>query len=272
MTKVFFFIATLVMLCASILLALLLERLDTALSSIAEVARRTQLTSIRIIPVIQPRTPDRHLSALRESLSLPCAKFFHSFAKDLFHATLSAKILQITSAVPSAGKTTIACNVARALAEDGHRVLLIDADLRLPDVHRFFGLRNELGLSTVLEERSTLGEVLQQTPELALLDILTSGPVPPFPSVLLDSDAMHALLGRCLEIYSHILLDSPPVLSAAEGVTLAAQAEAVLLVVRHGNSALDVLRARDLLVYSGIPIAGFVFNAAPTRRAKITLE
>jgi len=271
-TKAFFFFAALIAVRVSLLLALLLERLDTALCSSAEVAHRTQLTSFGNIPKIQPRSMNRHLNAPHNSLISPRAKFFHSFAKDLLHATSSAKILQITSAVPSAGKTTIACNLARILAKDGHRVLLIDADLRLPGVHRFFGLRNGLGLSTVLEGKSTLEEVLQQTPELSLLDILTSGPLPPFPSALLDSDAMLALLGRCLEVYSHILLDSPPILSAAEGAALARQAEAVLLVIRHGSSALDVLQGRDLLLRSGVPITGFVLNATPTRGTKITLE
>ncbi len=264
MTKVFFFIAPPLMVCGSILLALLLERLDTALYSVAEAERRTQLTSFGILAKIQPRDLNRHLSAPHE--------YFHSFATLLIHATSSAKILQITSAVPSAGKTTIACNLARMLAEGGHRVLLIDADLRRPHVHDLLGLPNNLGLSTLLEGKCTLEEVLQRALKVPLLDILTSGPVPPFPSLLLNSDAMRTLLKRCRKVYSHILLDSPPVLSAAEGITLATQAEAVVLVIRHGNSALDILRARDLLLHSEVSITGFVLNATPTRRTKITLE
>ena len=99
-------------------------------------------------------------------------------------------------------------------------------------------------------------------PEIPNLDILPSGPVPPFPAEMLSSDAMDVLLKRCGELYSYVVIDSPPILSVTDGVILARQADAVVLVVRHGKSSKHVVRrARDLLLRSGAPITGIVLNA-----------
>ena len=99
-------------------------------------------------------------------------------------------------------------------------------------------------------------------PEVPNLDILPSGPVPPFPTEMLSSEAMAALLAHCGEIYTHVVIDSPPILSVTDGVMLAREADAVVLVVRHGKSSKHVVRrARDLLVRSGAPMAGIVLNA-----------
>jgi succinoglycan biosynthesis transport protein ExoP len=172
------------------------------------------------------------------------------------------KFVLFTSATPSEGKTTTASNLACVLAQGDARVLLIDADLRRPNVHHRFGLIGKLGLTSVLAGTTTFEEAVQNVPEVPNLDILPSGPVPPFPTEMLSSEAMRALLERLGGIYSHVVIDSPPILSVTDGVILARVVDAVVLVIRHGKASKHIIqRARDLLLRSGAPMAGLVLNA-----------
>jgi capsular exopolysaccharide synthesis family protein len=156
----------------------------------------------------------------------------------------------------------VSSNLAVILAQRGTRVLLIDADLRRPNVHHRFGLNGKLGLSTVLSGQNTLEEAVQPVKEVPGLDILASGPVPPFPTEMLSSQTMSDLLKHAGTQYEYVLLDSPPILSVTDGVLLSRQVDAVILVVRHGKSSKNVVRrGRDLLVRSGAPMAGVVLNA-----------
>jgi capsular exopolysaccharide synthesis family protein len=114
----------------------------------------------------------------------------------------------------------------------------------------------------VLTGAMRLEEAVQHVPEAPNLDILPSGPVPPFPTEMLSSDVMDKLLQRCKEAYTHVIIDSPPVLSVTDGVILARDVDAVVLVVRHGKSSKHIVRrARDLLLRSGAQITGIVLNA-----------
>ena len=114
----------------------------------------------------------------------------------------------------------------------------------------------------MLSGQTTLEESVQAIAEVPGLDILASGPVPPFPTEMLSSTTMTDLLKFAGTIYTHIVLDSPPILSVTDGVLLSRQVDAVVLVVRHGKSSKHVVRrGRDLLVRSGAPLAGIVLNA-----------
>jgi capsular exopolysaccharide synthesis family protein len=141
-------------------------------------------------------------------------------------------------------------------------VLLIDADLRRPNVHHRFGLNGKVGLSTYLSGQTTLEGSVQPVAEVPGLDIMASGPVPPFPTEMLSSQTMVDLLKHAGELYTYVVLDSPPILSVTDGVLLSRQVDAVIMVVRHGKSSKHVVRrGRDLLVRSGAPMAGIVLNA-----------
>jgi len=255
-----------------IAIAFLMEALDTGLRSIAEIESITELPSLAIIPrgrrssadqAASLTTAQRNISVLTQPKS-QFAEAFRSLRTSLLLSTAGhpPKFILSTSATPSEGKTTIATNLAAILAQRDTRVLLIDADLRRPNVHHRFGLNGKTGLTTVLTGTTTLEEAVQNVPEIPNLDILPSGPVPPFPTEMLGSEAMESLLKRCGEIYDHIVIDSPPILSVTDGVLLARQSDAVVLVVRHGKSSKHVVRrARDLLLRSGAPITGIVLNA-----------
>jgi len=259
-------------LLAGIVIAFLMEALDTGLRSIAEIESITELPSLAIIPRARRSSVDqagtlttaqRNIGILTQPKS-QFAEAFRSLRTSLLLSNTShpPKYIVLTSATPSEGKTTAASNLAAILAQKDTRVLLIDGDLRRPNVHHRFGLNGKIGLTTVLTGATTLEDTVQRVPEIPNLDILPSGPVPPFPTEMLSSGAMEAILKRCGELYNYIVIDSPPILSVTDGVILARQADAVVLVVRHGKSSKHVVRrARDLLLRSGAAITGIVLNA-----------
>jgi len=263
---------TAVGLVAGILLAFLLESLDTGLRSIAEIESITELPSLAIVPRAKRSAPEQvsAMSTVERNVSVltqPKSQFteaFRSLRTALLLSTVGRepRFILFTSATPSEGKTTTASNLAVILSQRGTRVLLIDADLRRPNIHHRFGLNGKLGLSTVLSGQTRLEDSVQQVREVPGLDILASGPVPPFPTEMLSSETMAELLRQAGELYTHVVIDSPPILSVTDGVLLSRQVDAVVLVVRHAKSSKHIVRrARDLLVRSGAPLAGIVLNA-----------
>jgi len=141
------------------------------------------------------------------------------------------KILVVTSAQPLEGKTTTAANIAMALAVGGSRVLLVDADMRRPGLHRSLRLTNERGLSQVLAGQARVRDVIQRTVDPNLLAI-TAGRTPPNPSELLSSERMKTLLTNLAHgPFDWIIIDTPPVLAVTDAVILAPLVSAVTFVI-----------------------------------------
>jgi succinoglycan biosynthesis transport protein ExoP len=264
-------IDTFVMLIFGVILAFLLESLDTGLRSVAEIEAVSGLPSLALIPRARRSVSDETSlsTAMRNlgTLSSPKSQFSEAFRALRTSLLLSVaggepQVILLTSATPSEGKTTVSINLACVLAQRNVRVLIIDADLRRPTVHHRFGLNGKVGLTSVLTGSASLEEAIQTVPEIPQLDVLVSGPVPPFPTEMLSSETMHQLLDRCKGMYTHIVMDSPPLLSVTDSVVLARDADAVVMIVRHGKSSKHAMRrARDLLIRSGAPVTGIVLNA-----------
>jgi succinoglycan biosynthesis transport protein ExoP len=255
-----------------IIVAFILESLDTGLRSVAQVELVTQLPSLSVIPRIRRIGGDAGspLSVAQSNIGVLAtsksqfSEAFRSLRTSLLLASTGhpPKIVLVASSTPTEGKTTVATNLACILAQRETRVILIDADLRRPNVHHRFGLNGRVGLSTVLAGGSTIEDAVRTVPEVPNLDVLCSGPVPPFPTEMLSSEAMVDLLHHCASVYTHVVIDSPPILSVTDGVILARQADAVILVVRHGKSSRHVVRrARDLLIRAGAHLTGVVLNS-----------
>ena len=263
---------TVMFLLGGIVIAFIMDGLDTGLHNIHEIESVMNMPSLAIIPQAKRAsveqmalmsTAQRNINVLTQPKS-QFTEAFRTLRTSLMLSTAGQppKFILFTSAMPSEGKTTMASNLACILAQGNVRVLLVDADLRRSNIHHRFGLTGKLGLTTILTGTSTLEETLQHVPEAPNLDILPSGPVPPFPTEMLSSDAMVALMERLGKMYTHVVIDSPPVLSVTDAVVIGHMVDAVVLVVRHGKESKNVMRrARDVLARTGAPVAGLVLNA-----------
>lgn len=178
------------------------------------------------------------------------------------------KTLVITSSEELEGKTTIAINLAIAFSEVGKKVLLIDTDLREPTVHNSLMLRNNIGLSDILSERTSIAECIQQS-NVTNLDILTSGQIPSKPSELLGSQKMEVFISQVRENYDLIIFDSPPTLTVADSIILSNICDSVLLVIKSdGNNAETIETARDMLLNTKAHFLGAVLNGAVRNKRK----
>jgi capsular exopolysaccharide synthesis family protein len=170
--------------------------------------------------------------------------------------------ISLSSALAEEGKSTTATNLATVLAQLGRKVLLVDADLRRPRLHRAFGVEGARGLSTYLSGMEDDPLVLVERTSVEGLALLASGPIPPNPAELLDSERFASFGARLLEAgFDHVLFDSPPVLSVADPVLVGKAVDAVLLVVRAHRTPKDAVRAAvEKLVQAKIRPVGTVLN------------
>jgi capsular exopolysaccharide synthesis family protein len=172
------------------------------------------------------------------------------------------KVIMVTSALPQEGKTTTSINCAVVLAQKGTRVLLIDADLRRPSIHKTLGMGPRSGLSNVLTGSSTLEQTITRTAILPNLFVLPAGTPPPNPAELLASANMRDVLAKLREEYDHIVVDTPPSLSVTDAVVLSPRADAVVLVIRSGQTSKQALRrSRDILAQVNAKVVGVLLNA-----------
>lgn len=175
-------------------------------------------------------------------------------------ADQAIKSIVLTSTGPGEGKSTTASNLATVYAQQGLRVLLIDADLRKPTSHYTFRLENHVGLTNVLTKQSTLGQAVQGT-EVPDLFLLTSGPIPPNPAELLASNKMTELLKEMKEEFDMVVFDTPPVLAVADAQILANQVDGSILVVSSGKTDKEAaVKAKELLLKANAKLLGAVLN------------
>jgi polysaccharide biosynthesis transport protein len=168
----------------------------------------------------------------------------------------------VTSALPQEGKTTTSINTAVVLAQKDIRVLLIDADLRRPSIHKTLGIGPRSGLSNVLTGSANLQQAITRSNLLPNLSILPAGTPPPNPCELLASSNMKDLLAELSAEYDHIVVDTPPTLSVTDAVVLSPRADAIVLVIRSGKTTKQALRrSRDLLMQVNAKVSGVLLNA-----------
>jgi capsular exopolysaccharide synthesis family protein len=178
-------------------------------------------------------------------------------------ADRAPRVVMLTSSSSGDGTTTVLANLAVAMAESGHRVLLVEADLRRPRAAELFSVRRTSGLTDVLTGGTKAADVVQRG--AGGVDVISSGPVPANPGGLLASPAMAQFLDEVRLDYDAILLDASPVLPVADAAVLAPLVDAVVLVVRSGTAAPRVESARDALRAVSAPLLGTVLTMARSR-------
>lgn len=170
------------------------------------------------------------------------------------------KTLLFTSSDVSEGKSTVSANTAVTWAQQGRSVLFVDADLRRPTLHTTFGLANTQGLSTILANDDDFHLIATVSP-IENLTVITSGPVPPNPAELLNSNRMKDFLNSVESEYDLVVLDVPPLLSVTDTQVLSANVDGVVLVVRQGVAQrAAVKRAKELLTMVHANLLGYVLN------------
>lgn len=177
--------------------------------------------------------------------------------------SLSAKKLKtvvFTSAEPSEGKSTTCVNFAVTLSQTGKKVMLIDADLRKPNVHKLLGLKNIHGLSNILGNFNINDDVIHKS-AYDNLDVITAGEIPPNPSELLQSDMMKSTLDSLSGYYDYIVIDTPPVNVVSDTLGILDEKMGVALVCRHNKTSRDSLNeALIKCKHTSATILGVILN------------
>jgi polysaccharide biosynthesis transport protein len=261
-------------------LAFLLEGLDNTVRTTEQAQMISGLASLGMIPLGSksaregPNGRRLVIASSKEAVELVAkvrpqsqmAESYRALRTSLLLSNLGAppKVIMVTSALPQEGKTTTSINCAVVLAQKkDSRVLLIDADLRRPSIHKKLGMDPGNGLSKLLTDSETnLDDVITSTTVLPNLFVLPAGKTPPNPAELLASSNMRDLLADLREKYDHIVIDTPPSLSVTDAVVLSPRADAVVLVIRSGQTTKQALRrSRDILTQVNAKVVGVLLNA-----------
>lgn len=259
-------------------LAFLLENMDNTVRTPEQAQALSALPSLGMIPLGSKSSSHAAastrlaLTASKEAVEMvtqvrpqsQMAESYRALRTSLLLSNLGAppKVIMVTSARPQEGKTTTSINTAIVLAQKGVRVLLIDADLRRPSVHKTLGMGPRSGLSNVLTGSATVQQTITISPMLPNLSILPAGTPPPNPAELLASSNMRDLVAELREQYDHIVIDTPPTLSVTDAVVLSPRADATILVIRSGHTTKQALRrSRDILMQVNAHVAGVLLNA-----------
>lgn len=266
-------------------LAFLMENLDNTISTPEQAQAIASLPSLGMIPLAaratgfeQARRQLSVASSPTERVELVSQSRPHSQMAEAYRALRTSlllssigkppKVILVTSSTPQEGKTTTSVNCALVLAQKGVRVLLIDADLRRPGIHKILGLVPRYGLSNLLSGSASLQQAISHSAVLPELSVISAGLLPPNPAELLASAEMKELIYRLSDQYDHIVIDSPPALSVTDAVVLSTLADAVILVIRAGKTTKQALRrTREILARVNAKTVGVLVNAVDFRSA-----
>lgn len=214
----------------------------------------------------QPVTPAKRPVA--DKLNFACREAYNVLRTNLTFSVPGkklGKVIGITSPAPSEGKSTTSINMSYALAKDGHKTLIVSADMRRPGVEEYLEISETKGLSNILAgnipEGFELKDAIFKNVFHPNLSVMVAGSIPPNPSELLGSEEMKKLLDTLSKTYEYILLDLPPVTSVIDAIAVSKYLDGMVVVVRHGYSKKQSIHAAmSQLQYANVRILGFVYN------------
>jgi len=255
-------------------LAFLIEYLDDTLKTPEDVTRYLNIPVIGLIGEMKGAGKNGKGEASMQHVFVadnprsPVAEAFRSLRTNLDFASVNKPIhsLLVTSAGPGEGKTTVAINLAVAMAQGDKKVILLDCDLRRPTVHRILQIANRIGLSDLIRSQNDSAEAINRL-DGAGLSVITTGALPPNPAELLGSDKMTAILHEFEAAADIVIIDSPPVI-VADPVVLAAKVSGVLIVIEPGKTKIDTSQAMlEQLHRAGARVIGAVLNPISRKRS-----
>jgi capsular exopolysaccharide synthesis family protein len=256
-------------LLGGIALAFIKEGTDNTLRSAEQVEEVASLPTLSVIPEF--RGQNMLTTMKRGARSVWCLDYPSSAAAEAYrllrtsvlltHIDCPPKVIMVTSALPKDGKSTTSINTAITLAQQGHKVLLVDADLRRPKVDAALNLPPVAGLTGMIVGEESQSLTYQPREDVPTLSILAAGIRPPNPAELLGSARMAELVKRWRAEFDFIVIDTPPVLAVSDAVVLSQYADATILVVCYKQTTKQsLLRARDMLLRANARISGIVVN------------
>ncbi len=246
--------------------AFAVDYLDKGVRTIKEVKKLLPYTVLGIIPTVHSDNPE--YQGQPQLINPAHAHFGAQEAYQMLQANLrflpsdqSIKSIVVTSAMDQEGKSTIAANLALALAQGQRRVLLVDADLRTPSQHHVWDINNVVGLSNLVVEQVQMNDAIQTITHN--LHVLTAGSTPPNPLALLDSSVMKRLIEQFTDRYDFVVFDAPTLLGTADSTVLNRMTDGSLMVVRMGRVNAPCLKvAKQFLQQSSQRVLGMVINGA----------
>lgn len=249
-------------------IAFLIEYLDDTVKTPDHVRDLTGLATLGNVIHLEGASPDQRMVTHMAPKSLG-AEAYRVLRTNLQFSALDKPLatLVVTSAAPGEGKSTTISNLAAVMAQSDKRVILVDADLRRPSLHKLLKLPNNVGLSTALLDKRRDPEAYLQDTDVPNLRVMTTGPIPPNPAEMLNSARMHEMIELLKNEADVVLFDTPPVLAVADTSILASQVDGTLLVTWAGRTRGELLaQAVERLQSLGIQPLGVVLNKLTQRR------
>jgi capsular exopolysaccharide synthesis family protein len=244
-------------------LAFFVEYIDDSIKLAEEVERDLQLPFLGMVPAAQWNPDDltahrldrvKQQGGVAEAYRVVRSAIIFSIPREKLRSLL------LTSAVPREGKTTTCVNLAIGFAQIEERVLLLDADLRRGEIHKYFNLEREKGLSDVLLGEATPEEVVQHT-DIPKLDVLPCGAYPSNPAELLLGWRLKETMDWARQHYDRIIVDTPPVMGIADSAILGAACDGTLFIIWAGRTSRRYVRVAKMTAISrGAKIFGFILN------------
>jgi non-specific protein-tyrosine kinase len=217
------------------------EALDDTIKNPEDISRKFRLP---VLGVINHHIPETESPITMTDPRSPTAEAYRTLRTNVNYASVDKPIrtLMITSSEPGEGKSTTTCNLGVVLAQNGNKVIITDCDLRHPRVHKYFGLSNRQGLSTLFAQSSDLPNGIRQATALENLTVVTTGLLPPNPAELLGSQKMQSIFASMRKVADIILVDTPPTLAVTDAAVLGSTMDGVLVVVRPGKTRASALK------------------------------
>ncbi|MBW2592922.1 MAG: polysaccharide biosynthesis tyrosine autokinase [Deltaproteobacteria bacterium] len=248
-------------------LAFFLEYLDNTVKTPDDIEERYNIPVLTTISKLKNKDKTLYKMVLDEPSSA-LAESFKSLRTSIMLSSSDSppQTILVTSMAPKDGKTTIASNLAIAIAASESSVLLIDCDLRRPMLHEIFGLKNTRGLSTFITGASDMN-IIQDLP-VKNLSVITSGPIPPNPSELLISKRLKELIHALKDKFDFVIIDTPPVMSVSDTLIVSKIVDASLIVTRFGKTTYEMMN-HGLKSMADIEskIIGTVINAVDEKKS-----
>ncbi len=247
-------------------LAFLRDALDNTIKDQATLERISGSGMVGAIPVDKTRVHETAIQFETENSAI--AESFRKLRTNLQFLAVDhpPRVILVTSSLPNEGKSTTAVNIALALAESGHTVLLLDGDMRRPTIHKCLDIVGSVGLSTVLSGGTSVDEALQES-KFPRLTVLAAGASPPNPSELLGSLVAKSLLNELSTRFDYIIIDTAPLLAVTDAAVLAANCDGTLMMARFGRTKRDQLaQSVRILDDVGAKLLGAVLTMTPARR------